>query len=1858
MNRRPWDTILYYAPVHTRTGYGTISRAYIRALHEAGLPVVVRSIGWTDPDIPPEDATLLEKLESAPVVGNAVAIFHTTPSEWAAFTPITNLVQRINISMFETDRVPAEWIPFLNQFDQIWTPTEFHRDTYVRSGVRSELLRIIPFTHPWIDSPQPAPANPPNGVFRFLNISEFTPRKRLDILLSAYFQEFTAAEPAQFYLKITYPKWKDAELTERLRQEFSSLLLDLEKQSPQHANLIVDETLGTPQELRTLVTSANVYVSTDGGGYNLPIIETMACGRVAATVDWSGGGDLVSSDFGYRIPVSAQTVPVPESVWSVQPLCRDHQWADIRVEDVRRILRRAYECAPQERRRMGEAAREFCRQRMSGPTVAAQMVESLSFQPELQPLDNTQSLKSLADSIKIMLGDKRDISLQEIQDASSLLNCLLTTNNIRRRLDERADEVNDVFKALLAIHYEAAQTNSMPAQRDQWLFLFEAVKDWLRNKDQKTAASHTREAAPPTSAPSLLRETIPCVWVSSVFGRSGYAAVARNTLLGLNRAGYPLAVVPLDTDLKVDFDPETLRTLWQLTKPQPQPNSIFVFHHPPADHVGRDLAATWRAAYPGMSRYICNSMFETDRIPASWVDALNGMDEVWVPTQFNRQTYTRAGVIPQKIRTIPYGIDPKLFTTQVSPRRDLFSPHKFNFISVFEWTRRKGWEILLKAFLDEFAPSENVALNLVVYRGTGTNGQTNPAEQAHQFIRAQLGYSLDQIPTINFIEAAFSHQQIPALYAAADAFVLPSHGEGWGMPYMEAMAMGLPTIGTCWSGNLEFMNEANSYLIEIDGLAPVDQAQVADNPYYAGHLWAEPNLRHLRQLMRRVVTNQDEAKEVGLCARDEMLSKWTIDEAAKDVIKVLKFHSPSRHRQSNIARAIEPLAPITWLAPFYDPSGYGDEARHFITQLHQRGFEIGGISIGRSSESFRQHLDPATQKLLRAIVDRTYVKQSIAVTHFPATSFEKIDDAAYQIGRVMFETDSLPAHWVERCNLMDELWLPTEFNLETFRRAGVTTRLTKIHGGIDTQCFHPRHKPLEIPEARGTVFLSIFEWSYRKGWDVLLQAWANAFTAQDDVCLVLRVYPLNSIDTLSNQIVIERYINTVIEEGLQRQRADLAPIIVLGDPIGEDDFPRLFTAAHCYVAPSRGEGWGRPHMQAMASALPVIATRWSGNLEFMNDDNSLLLQATAPVEIDQREEINFYWGQHWSEPSVEHLSELMQWVHTHRDEAKQIGARARRDMIQHWQWSHVANQAAQRLQEIQNELHQRRTMRHFTLRWEGDQLRHSSLGLINREVCTRLMQRGHEIALQRTQPDQFTSSRFELLKQGDAAIARDSHPIEVHVAHQYPPRFDPPREGHWVMSQPWEFGSLPKEWIEKMNASVDEVWTPTHFARECYVQSGLDPQRVFVVPNGVNTDLFNPYIESVNLPTTKKFKFLFVGGTIWRKGIDLLLEAYLQAFTRNDDVCLVIKDVGGGSFYQDQNFSTLIQQAQQDPNAPQIVYLDVDLNPDDLPRLYTACDCLVHPYRGEGFGLPIAEAMSCALPVIVTGAGASQDFCNNENAYLLSAQKRALDHTHATGRETVNAPFVYEPNVAEIVTLMRHVVNHQEEAKAKGARAREEICAHFTWDHAVKQIEERLTSLIQKPIRRAQTTVAVDPQLSAAFAQGDAAIGEGDWSRAAAIFKKIANDHPQLAEAHHALGSVYLAQNDPSRAIKALRRALRCAPNEINLQNQLGVAYFKNSEFTQAADTFGEALQIAPKHLITLLNLVAVHQAQKQFAPAATYIKQALGVAPDNPDVLSAFANLSLEIGNHEAAQMALEKLKDVAPEHPSLQLFAESLAA
>ena len=202
--------------------------------------------------------------------------------------------------------------------------------------------------------------------------------------------------------------------------------------------------------------------------------------------------------------------------------------------------------------------------------------------------------------------------------------------------------------------------------------------------------------------------------------------------------------------------------------------------------------------------------------------------------------------------------------------------------------------------------------------------------------------------------------------------------------------------------------------------------------------------------------------------------------------------------------------------------------------------------------------------------------------------------------------------------------------------------------------------------------------------------------------------------------------------------------------------------------------------------------------------------------------------------------------------------------------------------------------------------------------------------------------------------------------------------------QPWEFGSLPKAWIQPLQHEVDEVWVPTNWVRSCFIQSGVPADRVHVVPNGVDVDLLQRKQSPFRCaPRSVSSSCSSAAQSIARVPISCC--AYTETFTAVDDVCLVIKDVGGASYYQGQTAEKQIA-ALQTGSAPEIEYLTDDLSAEEMAGLYQACQCLVHPYRGEGFGLPIAEAMACGLAVIVTGYGAALDFCDDTRAFLVPAR--------------------------------------------------------------------------------------------------------------------------------------------------------------------------------------------------------------------------------------------------------------------------------
>jgi len=189
------------------------------------------------------------------------------------------------------------------------------------------------------------------------------------------------------------------------------------------------------------------------------------------------------------------------------------------------------------------------------------------------------------------------------------------------------------------------------------------------------------------------------------------------------------------------------------------------------------------------------------------------------------------------------------------------------------------------------------------------------------------------------------------------------------------------------------------------------------------------------------------------------------------------------------------------------------------------------------------------------------------------------------------------------------------------------------------------------------------------------------------------------------------------------------------------------------------------------------------------------------------------------------------------------------------------------------------------------------------------------------------------------------------------------------------------------------------------------------------------------------------------------LEAYRASFSPDDDVCLVIKDMGAQTFYRGQTAGERIRQLRDDPACPEIVYLSEDLPGNQIARLYAACDCLVHPYRGEGFGLPVAEAMACGLPVIVTAGGACDDFCGSDTGYMIPALRRPIRFKE----ETAGQAWLLEPDGEILKKFLRQVVEAPEKARELGRRGAARIQRDFTWEKAAERAVEVLEELAARP---------------------------------------------------------------------------------------------------------------------------------------------------------------------------------------------------
>jgi glycosyltransferase involved in cell wall biosynthesis len=307
--------------------------------------------------------------------------------------------------------------------------------------------------------------------------------------------------------------------------------------------------------------------------------------------------------------------------------------------------------------------------------------------------------------------------------------------------------------------------------------------------------------------------------------------------------------------------------------------------------------------------------------------------------------------------------------------------------------------------------------------------------------------------------------------------------------------------------------------------------------------------------------------------------------------------------------------------------------------------------------------------------------------------------------------------------------------------------------------------------------------------------------------------------------------------------------------------------------------------------------------------------------------------------------------------------------------------------------------------------------------------------------------------------------VVVHHDYQEPFRhFVAPAEGKLVAFRTWDFGRYPSTWVERINKECDQLWVYSRHTRKQAVASGISPRRVKVIPPGVDLETFSPDGPRYALGTGKAQHLLFVGASIYRKGIDTLLEAFTRAFNAADDVCLVIKDRPDDLFYEGQDYSERIADIAGRAGAPKILHLRCFLTRAQLASLYRACSVSVFPYRGEGFALPILESMACGVPAIVPAGGPCLDFCNRHNAYLVPTTflrlpvrgEFSINSLGAT--ETLSEVSFFETSAKRLAETMRAALRVPSRLAQRGELARR-TAERFSWENSLGAVARALEEL-------------------------------------------------------------------------------------------------------------------------------------------------------------------------------------------------------
>jgi glycosyltransferase involved in cell wall biosynthesis len=351
---------------------------------------------------------------------------------------------------------------------------------------------------------------------------------------------------------------------------------------------------------------------------------------------------------------------------------------------------------------------------------------------------------------------------------------------------------------------------------------------------------------------------------------------------------------------------------------------------------------------------------------------------------------------------------------------------------------------------------------------------------------------------------------------------------------------------------------------------------------------------------------------------------------------------------------------------FCYPSGLRVSAESIVEAARLSGLDVSMRDVHTDVKDDPHHVEFDGMESHEVTVIHTQPEPFFDDAYRRANLFERAP-RTYRIGYWYWEFDSIPDSWVDHARKIDEAWAATEFVAKGLREK-LSIPVRTLFPGVKLAPFEKRSKSYFGLDESPFTFLFTFHMlsvMERKNPLGLVRAFKLAFRPDEPVRLVLKT-------SLGDRLPAQ------IQE--LRDAAAGANITVIDQVYSPDEVLSLMHACDAYVSLHRSEGLGLTMAEAMLMGKPVIATNFSGNVDFMDESNSLLVsyelaKLCKPIPpYDANLE--------WAEPSVEHAAQLMRRVFENQAWARELGARGRLSAESNLSLEAAGRRIAARLEEI------------------------------------------------------------------------------------------------------------------------------------------------------------------------------------------------------------------------------------------------------------------------------------------------------------------------------------------------------------------------------------------------------------------------------------------------------------------------------------------------------------------------------------------------------------------------------------------------